>query len=78
MYIPITWHKGAILEAEVWLKLGGDKGGGTFKIIMFSGTSTLPTRVFSIFDAPDTYMNIKTGLQQHIDQINLLETHTWR
>ena len=27
-----TWHIGAIPEDKVWLKLGGDKGGSTFKI----------------------------------------------
>ena len=27
----LTWHNGVIPENEVWLKLGGDKGGGTFK-----------------------------------------------
>ena len=27
----LTWHNGAIPPDEIWLKLGGDKGGGTFK-----------------------------------------------
>lgn len=31
-FIPDLWHNGAIPDDEVWLKLGGDKGGGTFKM----------------------------------------------
>ena len=27
----LTWHNGAIPENEIWLKLGRDKGGGTYK-----------------------------------------------
>lgn len=29
----LTWHKGKIPSDEIWLKLGGDKGGGTFKML---------------------------------------------
>lgn len=28
----LTWHDGGIPKDEVWVKLGGDKGGGTFKM----------------------------------------------
>ena len=28
----LTWHEGYIPPSEVWLKIGGDKGGGTFKM----------------------------------------------
>ncbi len=27
----LTWHKGAIPSHEIWVKLGGDKGHGSFK-----------------------------------------------
>ncbi|XP_033109883.1 uncharacterized protein LOC117111118 [Anneissia japonica] len=27
----LTWHNGLIPDNQIWLKLGGDKGGGTFK-----------------------------------------------
>ena len=27
-----TWHKGFLPANEIWLKIGGDKGGGTFKM----------------------------------------------
>ena len=28
----LTWHDGTIPDDEIWLKLGGDKGGGYFKM----------------------------------------------
>ena len=28
----LTWHEGFIPASEVWIKIGGDKGGGTFKM----------------------------------------------
>ena len=28
----LTWHNGVIPSTEIWIKLGGDKGGGTFKM----------------------------------------------
>eukprot|EP00731_Ephydatia_muelleri_P038243 Em0689g3a len=28
----LTWHNGVIPASEIWIKLGGDKGGGTFKM----------------------------------------------
>ena len=35
----LTWHNGLIPESEIWIKLGGDHGGGSFKLSMqVSGT----------------------------------------
>ena len=28
----LTWHERYISASEVWIKIGGDKGGGTFKM----------------------------------------------
>ena len=28
----LTWHDGIIPDTEIWVKLGGDKGGKTFKM----------------------------------------------
>ena len=30
----LTWHNSTIPEDEVWVKLGGDHGGGTFKLML--------------------------------------------
>ncbi len=36
------------------------------------------TCVFSIFEAPDSYTNMKIALSRHIDEIKGLEKCTWR
>ena len=51
----ITWHDQAIPQGEIWLKLGGDKGGGTFKMCFQilnvpNPNSPINTCVFSIFE----------------------------
>lgn len=79
----ITSHEGAIPDDEVWLKLGGDKGGGTFKMAfqhlnVINPNAPENTCVFSIFEASDTYHNIQVGLSRHIDEITDLESQTWR
>ena len=78
-----TWHGGAIPGDEVWLKLGGDKGGGSFKscfqiLNIPSPNAPENTCIFSIFEAPDTYTNIHIGLGCYIDTISELQGHTWR
>ena len=37
----LTWHDGNIPENEIWLKLGGDKGGGNFKLTFQMSSVTL-------------------------------------
>ena len=66
----LTWHKGAIPEDEIWIKLGGDKGGGTFKFnfqICNTPTPNSPrnTCVISIFTAPDTIQLAHTHARLH-------------
>ena len=34
-----TWHEGIIPASEIWLNIGGDKGGGTFKMNLQTATS---------------------------------------
>ena len=30
----LTWHDGAIPDDEIWGKIGGDRGGGSFKLML--------------------------------------------
>lgn len=51
----LTWHGGAISEEEIWLKIGGDKGGGSFKMSFQLGNVQNPnsptnTCVFAVFE----------------------------
>ena len=79
----VTWHEGAIPEDEVWLKLGGDKGGGTVKLCFQHLNVPCPnapenTCVFSIFEAPDTYTNLQISLGRYTQAISTIQNQTWR
>ena len=77
----LTWHEGAIPEEEVWIKIGGDMGGGTFKMCFQLCNTTNPnspqnTCVFLLFEGPDTYTNMWISIDQFRNQICNLEKHT--
>lgn len=80
----LTWRNGTIPSNKIWLKLGGDHGGGSFKFVMQIANHELPNSVFNtipicIFDCHDTYNNLATALSIYADQIRKLQSEvTWR
>eukprot|EP00731_Ephydatia_muelleri_P023934 Em0016g205a len=62
----LTWHNGVIPASEIWIKLGGDKGSGTFKMN------------FQIVNvaAPNSVNN--TSLERYKEQVEHLQGMTWR
>ena len=63
------WQDGIIPKDEVWIKLGGDKGGGMFKmnfqiVNTQSPNSVHNTCVFSCFEADDTVTNLHVALDR--------------
>ena len=79
----LTWHQGKIPSSEVWVKLGGDKGGGSFKMSfqlcnVEHPNSPVNTCVFLIFEAPDNVTNLRLGLDPLQRQMDSLESMTWR
>ncbi len=78
----LTWH-GILPEEEVWLKIGGDKGGGSFKmnfqvVNVHHPNSPNNTCAFCVFEAPDTPANLLIALQRYREQVNQLQTKLWR
>ncbi len=76
------WHDG-IPATEVWLKIGGDKGGGTFKMnfqIVNLPTPNSPqnTCVFNIFEAGDSTTNLHVALERHAHDIEALDGMKWK
>jgi hypothetical protein len=68
---------------EIWVKLGGDKGGGSVKIgfelaNVANPNSIKNTVVFSMFEAPDSIHNLEMALKQYQDDVNSLQHETWR
>ena len=68
---------------EVHVKIGGDHGGGSFKMSYQIANVTNPnskdnTLVFSLFEAKDYRINMKTGLSRFGQQIDELRSMMWR
>ena len=71
----LTWHGGGIPSGEIWLKLGGDKGHGSFKLTLQlcntkSPNSVKETCLLSIFKAGDSTTNLHTALEMYKEHIN--------
>ncbi|XP_035700061.1 uncharacterized protein LOC118432548 [Branchiostoma floridae] len=77
----LTWH-GKIPEDEVWVKLGGDHGGESFKMIFQVLNRDHPnskdnTNVFCIFNAKDSRENLTLALQRYTEEIRDLQVSKW-
>ena len=69
----MTWEN-AIPEDEVHIKVGGDAGGGSFKMAfqiahVQKPNSKTNTVVFAMFHAKDSWANLKTALLQYKQQV---------
>ncbi|KAL5473856.1 hypothetical protein EMCRGX_G028418 [Ephydatia muelleri] len=79
----LTWHDGVIPASEIWLKLGGDKGGGSFKmnfqiVNVAAPNSVHNTCVFCCFEVDDTVTNLHIALDRYKDQVAHLQGMQWR
>ncbi|KAL5510748.1 hypothetical protein EMCRGX_G006349 [Ephydatia muelleri] len=78
----LTWHEGFIPASEVWIKIGGDKGGGTFKMNFQNVSIATPnsvhnTCVFCCFAAGDSVTNLHAALDRFKDQVEHLNGMKW-
>jgi len=77
----LTTHKGAS-EDEIWIKIGGDKGGTSFKMNVQICTCEPQTqcraRVFAVFEAGDSPTNLHIALKRYQTQIQSLQEAKWR
>ena len=79
----LTWHHRTIPSDEVWLKLGGDKGGGYFKMNFQIVNTQTPnsvnnTCVFSCFETSDTVSNLHVALDRFRDEVANICTMKWK
>ena len=79
----MTWHGDKIPNNEIWVKLGGDKGGNSFKLTFQiinipHPNSPYNTCILLAFQAGDSYTNLKIALASYRSQITQLQTTTWR
>ncbi|XP_072176962.1 uncharacterized protein [Diadema setosum] len=79
----LTWHNGNIPEGEIWVKVGGDKGKGTFKLMIQIANVGRPsslhnTRVILLFPGNDSPYNLQVALKSVQAQIEELSHSYWR
>ena len=72
----LTWHNGLIPESEVWVKVAGDKGADTVKLVFQicnvpSPTSVQKTCIYVVFEGRDTVSNLHVALDRYIPQFEL-------
>ena len=77
------WHVGMIPKHKIWVKIGGDKSGGSFKMSFQickvpHPNSVENTCVFAAFQASDSAVNLHTALDRYKDQVNNLNRTKWR
>lgn len=68
---------------EIWVKLGGDKGGGSVKINFQicncqKPNSVTNTCVFTAYEAADTKTNLHIALDKYKPQVEVLRKTVWR
>ncbi|RUA07122.1 MAG: hypothetical protein DSY43_00505 [Gammaproteobacteria bacterium] len=74
------------MRNEVWIKIGGDKGGRPtssmkmcYQVCNVKAPNSRDNTVcFLIYEANDTIINLKTALTQYRSQIDELQDTTWR
>ena len=71
------------IKMEIHLKIGGDRGGGSFKVSFQVANVENPNRkvntvVFSIFEAKDYRVNIKLALERFRIQIKQFQESPWQ
>ncbi len=79
----LTWHDNIIPANEVWIKIGGDKGGDSFKMCFQIANTHHPnsknnTVVFLCFEGNDSAANLRKVLPPVMEQLTKLRKQTWR
>ena len=66
----LSWRNGALPEDEVWVKIGGNNGGSSFKLSFQIANTTNPNAIcntipFLVFGAPDSVENLTMTLKPY-------------
>ena len=74
---------GSIPKDEIWLKIGGDHGGGSFKLALQlanikNPNSSMSTHLIQLLECKDSVHNLQRVLCPMNEQIKALESLTWK
>ena len=75
-------HEG-IPANEIWVKVGGDHGGGsmksTFQILNVDKPNSVEnTVVWNLFLAGDSYKNLRRAMAVNSGQVDTLDNYKWK
>eukprot|EP00117_Sycon_ciliatum_P016182 scpid19464/ scgid4041/ E3 ubiquitin-protein ligase NRDP1; RING finger protein 41 &gt; E3 ubiquitin-protein ligase NRDP1; RING finger protein 41 len=78
----LVWE-GACPEDELWVKIGGDHGGHSFKLCfqlvnVLHPNSLSNTVPFLVFAAKDSPSNLATAFQPYAEQVDRLRSCSWK
>ena len=79
----LAWESKNIPEDEIWIKIGGDHGGGSFKLCLQvlncdSPNARNKTFVICMFNAKDYHCNLQKALYPFRTEITLLQRMRWK
>ena len=79
----LIWHDGCIPEDKIWVKVGGDHGGGYFKFSFQVGNvlhvnSVRNTFPICCFEAADSVTNLNVALGRYREEIEEITSNQWR
>ena len=79
----LTWHKHTTPSLEVWMNIGGDYGGDSFKLMLqianvTEANSKRNTCLITIASCKDSHENLKIILKPYREQISNLEKTSWK
>ena len=79
----LTWHDGAIPDDEIWVKIGGDHGGGSFKLMLqianlHNPNSKFNTCLIQMVECKDSAENLRRLLGPMRDELSSLKSMKWR
>ena len=79
----LTWHNDTIPQDEIWVIVGGDHGGGSFKLTLQIANVSNPnskhnTCLLLIVNCKDVPENLRRILGLYNEQFTTLQTTTWR
>ena len=68
---------------EIWIKIGGDKGGSSFKVSfqlvnVEKPNSVKNSTVFALFEAPDSVVNLHIALDRYKSVMTDIQKSKWR
>lgn len=76
----LTWHDGVIPDNEIWVKIGGDKGGSSFKTSIQVVNVDKPNSVQNscVLAATGCSSNLHIALDRYHDEIEILQNSCWK